>query len=93
MRVRATPYVRDWEENRQKEMNDLLSRGLRPVDYDLEHAGGERLEQASDNQFPTMMGRVSAVVNEKKSAKEIVNEMVDGAYEQLQLGSLMISRL
>lgn len=93
MRVKATPYVRDWEENRQKEYLDLISRGLRPVDYDLDHATGERLEQAQENMFPIMMGKVSAVVNERKSAQGIVDEMVDGAFKQLQLGAKMISRL
>lgn len=93
MRVKATPYVRDWEENRQKEYLDLISRGFRPVDYDLDHASGERLEQAQENLFPVMMGKVSAVVSEQKSAKEIVDEIVDGAYERLESGVKMISRL
>lgn len=93
MRVKATPYVLDWEENRRKEYLNLISRGLRPVDYDLDHATGERLEQAQENMFPIMMGKVSAVVNEQKSAKAIVDEMVDGAFDQLQLGAKMIARL
>lgn len=93
MRVRNTPYISDWEENRQAEIKDLLSRGLRPVDHDLDTASGERLEQATDNMFPHLMGKVAAVVNEKKTAKEIVDEMVNGAYDRLQLGYQMSANL
>jgi hypothetical protein len=37
-----------------------------------------------DNARPFLMGKVAAVVNEKKTAKEIVDEMVSGAVEWIQ---------
>ena len=36
-------------------------------------------DETMDNARPFLMGKVAAVVNEKKSAKEIVDEMVSGA--------------
>jgi hypothetical protein len=39
------------------------------------------------------MGKAAAVVNERKSAKVIVDEMVSGAVEWLNKGQKMISKL
>lgn len=36
------------------------------------------------------MGKVAAVTNEKKSAKVIVDEMVDDAVQWLQMGNKLI---
>ena len=36
------------------------------------------------------MGKVAAVTNQKKSAKAIVDEMVDSAVQWLQMGNKMI---
>ncbi|KAK6833880.1 oxidoreductase, partial [Apiospora arundinis] len=36
LRALRTPYVDDWEANRQNEIKDLTSRGLVPLEYELE---------------------------------------------------------
>ena len=33
LRARATPLVMDWEQNRQAEIRDMLSKGIVPVDF------------------------------------------------------------
>jgi hypothetical protein len=43
-----------------------------------------------DNARPFLMGKVAAVVNEKKSAREIVDEMVSGAVYAMNKNSALI---
>ena len=46
-----------------------------------------------ENARPFLMGKAAAVVNEKKSAREIVDEFVNDAVKQLQVGnSLIVSK-
>lgn len=46
-----------------------------------------------DNARPFLMGKVAAVVNEKKSAKAIVDELVTDAAALLQKGNKMVAKL
>lgn len=46
-----------------------------------------------DNARPFLMGKVAAVVNDKKPAKQIVDEMVDEAVVMLQKGQKMLAKL
>jgi hypothetical protein len=84
MRVRANPYILNWENNRQEELKELISKGIIPVTHDLDVATGELLEQAMENSFPVIMGPVAAVVDEKKSASSIVDELVNGAVKCIE---------
>jgi hypothetical protein len=43
-----------------------------------------------DNARPFLMGEAAAVTNEKKSAKEIVDEMVQGAVYAMSKGNAMV---
>jgi len=45
-----------------------------------------------DNARPFLMGKAAAVVNEKKSAKEIVDEMVGDAVQWLAKGQSMVRK-
>jgi len=93
LRVRKNSYIRDWEVNRQAEIKELVSKGIIPVEHDLEKLGDDLDDEMFDNSRPFLMGKVAAVVNEKKSAKVIVDELVTEAVSWLQRGSKMISRL
>jgi len=84
LRVRNNPYIQNWEENRSEQIRELTSKGKIPVEYDMETLGDDIDDDTLDNARPFLMGKVSAVVNEKKSAKAIVDEMVDGAVESIQ---------
>ncbi|KAL8276109.1 hypothetical protein RQP46_011491 [Phenoliferia psychrophenolica] len=69
LRARATPLVKDWEENRQSEIRDMVSKGIVPVGLD------------DPDVRPYLMGKVSAMVSEIQPAKQIVEEMVSEAVE------------
>jgi NAD(P)H-dependent flavin oxidoreductase YrpB (nitropropane dioxygenase family) len=56
LRVRKTPYVKDWEENRQAEIKELTSKGIVPAVDDLDKHPEKSIEARS-----WLMGRVAAV--------------------------------
>ena len=56
----------------QDEIRELTSKGILPVSNDLETA--QNTEELLDQAHPFLMGKVSAVCNEMKSAKAIVDE-------------------
>jgi hypothetical protein len=75
----------------QAEIKELTSKGILPVSNDLETV--QNTEELLDQAHPFLMGKVSAVVNELKSAKAIVDEMVGGAVQRISVGnSLMVSK-
>ncbi|OQO05481.1 hypothetical protein B0A48_09250 [Cryoendolithus antarcticus] len=79
LRIRNNPYVNDWEVNRQAEIKELTSKGIIPVEHDLEKMGDDVDDDTMDNARPFLMGKVAALVNERKSAKAIIDEMVGDA--------------
>lgn len=90
MRVRRNPYIDNWEENRQSEIKELTTQGKIPVEHDLETMGDDIDDDTMDNARPFLMGKAAAVVNERKSAKEIVDEMVGDAVAWLNRGNSFI---
>ena len=46
-----------------------------------------------DNARPFLMGKAAAVVNERKSAKAIIDEMVGDAVSWLEKGQQMVAKL
>ena len=75
----------------QDEIRELTNKGILPVSNDLETA--QNTEELLDQAHPFLMGKVSAVCNEMKSAKAIVDDMVDGAVQRMSVGnSLMVSK-
>lgn len=46
-----------------------------------------------DEARPHLMGKAAAVVNEKKSAKAVVDELVNDAVAWIQKGEKMIAKL
>lgn len=79
LRVRNNPYIRNWEENRQNEIKELTSKGTIPVEWDIERMGDDVDDDTMDNARPFLMGKAAAVVNERKSAKVIIDDMVQDA--------------
>ncbi|KIW04174.1 uncharacterized protein PV09_04487 [Verruconis gallopava] len=86
LRVRNSPYINDWETNRQAEIRELTSKGILPVMHDFE-TNPKKMEALEDEAHPFLMGKVSAVVNKELSAKEIVDDMVNGAVARLTAGA------
>ena len=70
-----------------------MAKGTIPVEHDFETLGDEIDDDTMDNARPFLMGKAAAVVNEKKSAKAIVDEMVSEAVTWLGKGQKMVSKL
>ncbi|KAF8892184.1 2-nitropropane dioxygenase [Infundibulicybe gibba] len=85
LRVRKTPYVEDWETNRQAEIKELTSQGIIPHIREL-----EKHPEKSIQGRPWLMGRVSALINKVLPAQVIVDTMVQEGAEMLQHGSALV---
>jgi ABC-type Mn2+/Zn2+ transport system ATPase subunit len=83
----------NWEENRAEEIKTLTAKGIIPVEHDMENLPDDADDETFDNARPFLMGKVSAVVNEKKPAKAIVDELVNDAAALLKQGNQMVSKL
>ncbi|KAL8767411.1 MAG: hypothetical protein Q9209_006101 [Squamulea sp. 1 TL-2023] len=90
LRVRNNEYIRNWEENRAQEIKDLTSKGTIPVEHDFETLGDDIDDETMDNARPFLMGKAAAVVEERKSAKAIVDDMVGEAVGWLSRGKGMV---
>jgi NAD(P)H-dependent flavin oxidoreductase YrpB (nitropropane dioxygenase family) len=93
LRVRNNPYINNWETNRQQEIKELTAKGTIPVEHDFEKLGDDIDDDTLDNARPFLMGKVAAVVNEKKSAKVIIDEMVDEAVSEMTKGFNLIAKI
>ncbi|KAI0285762.1 2-nitropropane dioxygenase [Russula aff. rugulosa BPL654] len=86
LRVRRTPYVDDWERNRQAEINELTAKGIIPNEHEV-NKHPERSIQAIS--FP--MGDVAALIKDVLPARTIVDNMVNDAAKILQERSKLVS--
>ncbi|KAL7629077.1 hypothetical protein AAE478_000595 [Parahypoxylon ruwenzoriense] len=106
LRVRKNPYIENWENERQAEIKELTSKGILPYEHDLEQAmsksessgskegaDDEDVDDMLDQFRPYLMGKCAALVNEQKSAKEVVDEFVNDASAALNQGTKMVSKL
>lgn len=91
LRVRKNPYIENWENNRAQEIKELTAKGTIPVEHDFETLGDDIDDDTMDNARPFLMGKAAAVVNERKSAKEIVDEMVGEAVQCLGSGQKLLT--
>ncbi|KAM0816181.1 hypothetical protein AB5N19_01982 [Seiridium cardinale] len=86
LRSLRTPYVNDWEANRQAEIQDLTSRGIVPLEYELDHLHreGKLTEEIEEQAALRPIGIVAGSVNKSgQTAGEIVGEMVREAVHLL----------
>ncbi|KAJ7474864.1 2-nitropropane dioxygenase [Mycena latifolia] len=81
LRVRNTPYVADWNANRQAEIKELTAKGIIPHDAELEKHPEKSLEGRS-----WLMGGVASLINEVLPAKVIVDSMVADADAMIRRG-------
>jgi len=93
LRVRNNAYIQNWEENRAQEIKELTSKGVIPVEHDFEKLGDDIDDETMDNARPFLMGKAAAVVNEKKSAKALVDELVTDAVTWINKGSKLVAKL
>jgi len=93
LRVRNNAYISNWEENRAAEIKELTSKGVIPVEHDFETLGDDIDDDTMDNARPFLMGKAAAVVNEKKSAKAVVDELVSDAVTWIHKGEKLTAKL
>lgn len=93
LRVRTNPYIKNWEENRTAEIKELTSKGIIPVEWELENLKDDEYDEKMENMRPFLMGKAAAVVNEKKSAKAVVDELVGDAVAWIHKGEKMTAKL
>ncbi|KAH9004814.1 2-nitropropane dioxygenase [Lactarius hatsudake] len=86
LRVRRTPYVDDWEKNRQAEITELTSKGIIPNDHELEKHPEKSIRAVS-----FLLGNVAAVINDILPAQTIVDNIVNEAAKILQDKSKLVS--
>jgi NAD(P)H-dependent flavin oxidoreductase YrpB (nitropropane dioxygenase family) len=90
LRVRTNDYVRNWEENRQSDLKELIAEGTVPVEHDLDTMADDLSDETIDHTRPFMMGKAAAVVNEEKSARDIVDEFVSQAVACFNQGNMLL---
>lgn len=77
----------------QNEIKELTDQGILPASHDLDmHEDKLSEEEVDSAMHPFLMGKVAAVVNEKKSAKAIVDELIAGAAQRMSLGHRMLGQ-
>lgn len=85
LRVRNTPYVKDWNENRAAEIKELTSKGIIPHYRELENDPSKSIPGR-----PWLMGRVAALIHEVLPAKVIVDNMVNEAAAILEKNASLV---
>jgi NAD(P)H-dependent flavin oxidoreductase YrpB (nitropropane dioxygenase family) len=85
MRVLRTPYIDDWERNRQPEIAELTAKGIIPNRHEM-----ERYPERSVEAGKYLMGNVAALINDILPAQTIVDNMVSEAARILQDRSKMV---
>ncbi|KAK5044472.1 hypothetical protein LTR84_010753 [Exophiala bonariae] len=94
LRALATPYVLDWEKNRQPEFLELQSQGKVVMEHELDKLAheGKLTEEIEEQSVLRPMGLVAALVTKSnQSAGEIVDEIMGEAYEILTGASVLVS--
>ena len=78
LRVRRNDYIQSWE-NKPEQIHSLTEQGIVPMAQDMD-------EGRDDVDFPFLMGQVSAVIQDIKPAREIVESMVKEAVDAMNKG-------
>jgi len=86
LRVTRTPYIDDWNTNRQEEIKELTSKGIIPNDEELRKHPEKSLAMRA-----WLTGRVAAMIHDVLPAKEIVETMVNDAARIMQGGAALVS--
>ncbi|KAF5360116.1 hypothetical protein D9757_011739 [Collybiopsis confluens] len=87
LHVKKSPYVEDWEHNRQAEIRELTAKGIIPSEWEAE-TRPEKLRDITNR--PWLMGKVAALIKEVLPAKTIIENMVNEAAELLERGSTLV---
>ncbi|KAI5307300.1 hypothetical protein KEM56_000584 [Ascosphaera pollenicola] len=92
LRVKNNAYIHNWEENKHAEIKELTSKGIIPVEHDLENIPDDADDETLDSFRPWLMGNAAAAIEEIKPAKAIVDELVDGAVASIKKGQNYLTK-
>lgn len=93
LRVFATDYVRDWNDNRAQEIKELTARGKIPAPREVSIMEKKGEKVPFDARFPMLMGQAAGSITDVKPAAEIVKDMVVEAVSSSRAVASMISKL
>ncbi|KAG6231262.1 hypothetical protein E4U26_007060 [Claviceps purpurea] len=82
LRAKLNSYLRGWQA-RGDAAQQLCDRGVIPIEHDFENS-------PDDVEFPHIMGQVAGAITKIQPAREIVDEMVAEAVDQLKLASVYL---
>ncbi|KAM6497310.1 2-nitropropane dioxygenase [Amanita muscaria] len=85
LHVRKTPYIENWELNRQAEIQGLTSKGILPHEHEV-----QKNPEISLKTRPWLMGKVAALIHEVLPAKTIIDDMVNDAARLLEYGNTLV---
>lgn len=88
MRVIKSPFIMDWQDNKQALVKELTSQGVLPYKWFMEQKEANKEEISDELQaemMPMLCGAVAGRITSVLSAQEIVDEMVTGAVVSLDL--------
>ncbi|KAL6300863.1 2-nitropropane dioxygenase [Sparassis latifolia] len=86
LRVVRTPYIDDWNNNRQAEIKELTSKGILPHDEEMRKHPEKSLEARS-----FLTGAVASMIQDVLPAKEIVESMVNDAAKYMEAGAALVT--
>jgi len=96
LRVLKTPYITDWETNRTKEIQELTSRGIIPIQNEVEKrskSGIEPTQEEVDRAQNFLMGQAAGAIEDVKPAAQIIDEMMTQAIEVLKIVNRKVAKL
>lgn len=86
LRAIRTPYIENWEKNRQEELQALQAKGILAYEHEMDKLAkeGKVTDEIEDQSACHPTGMVAALINKpNQSAEEIVKEIVAEAYQLL----------
>jgi len=97
MRIIANPVSDEWEQNRQADIKELTAKGVIPYSKTIEdvEAGKEPLftQKQLMKSMPLLCGSAAGAIDQVLSAKEIIDQMVNGAVDILRAKIALVAKL
>ena len=93
LRAIKTPYVENWEKNRQEELQALQAQGILAYEHEMDKLAkeGKITEEIEDQSTCHPTGMVAGLVNKPdQSGEEIVKEIATEAYQLLNSASSFV---
>eukprot|EP01084_Bolivina_argentea_P085123 153858_1 len=91
LRVFKHEYAMNWETNRKNEMRKILQSGVLPFMYDIQKRGGPPPKRDSDKVH--LVGQCCGNITDVKSAKQIIEDMMDECVKTLRCNAAKIKLL